>query len=111
MAQSVKYFICFSSVTSSSILSEDSTSFNTSSISTNNEVRVSTRVDNFIPAIVEPVDYENYNHQHHACCGVTSRIENDDSLIEFPDGSNDVDVYVLARKVRTLVPAGPEEDM
>lgn len=53
------------------------------------------------------MDYENYNFHH---CGNNS-IENDDSLMEFPDGSDDVDVYVLSRKVRTLIPAGPEEDM
>lgn len=58
---------------------------------------------------MEPVDYENYL-QHHIC-GDTKSIENDDPLLEFPDGSDDVDVYVLPRKVRTLIPAGPEEDM
>lgn len=91
--------------------SEDSaSSFNTNIIPTNNDQNISTRVDAIIPTIVEPVDYENYNHQNHTCGGSNS-IENDDPLMEFPDGSDDVDVYVLARKVRSLIPAGPEEDI
>lgn len=97
-------FIYFRSVTSSPTLSEDSVSFNTGAVSTGNEARVShvsSRVDNVVPTIVEPVDYENYKNS----------FENDDSLMEFPDGSNDVDVYVLPRKMRTLISAGPEEDM
>jgi len=99
------------SVNSPPKLSEDSaTSFNTNTIPSNNDQNISTRVDTIIPTIVEPVDYENYNHQHHTCGGSNS-IENDDPLMEFPDGSDDVDVYVLARKVRSLIPAGPEEDM
>lgn len=56
---------------------------------------------------MEPVDYENYYHSN---CGGLSGIENDPNL-EFPNGSEDVDVYVLPRKVRTISPAGPEEDM
>jgi len=92
-------------------LSEDTAvSFNANIIPSNNDQNISSRVDAIIPTIVEPVDYENYNHQHHTCGGSNS-IENDDPLMEFPDGSDDVDVYVLARKVRTLIPAGPEEDM
>lgn len=75
-----------------------------------NEAHSSVRgVDSVIPKIVEPIDYENY-HKHHNVSGNNS-IENDDLLIEFPDGSDDVDVYVLPRKVRTLIPPGPEEDM
>jgi len=55
---------------------------------------------------VEPVDYEQYCHAHRRSSdGI------DDAPIEFPEGSEDVDVYVLARKVRTIVPAGPDEDM
>lgn len=100
------------SVTSSSKLSEDSVPFNISAIHTNNsnDQNISTKVDAIIPTIVEPVDYENFNNQHQTCGG-SSSIENDDLLMEFPDGSDDVDVYVLARKVRSLIPAGPEEDM
>lgn len=73
------------------------------------ESSTSFKADN-IPTIVEPVDYENYTHQHHSCVSNNS-IENDDPLMDFPEGSDDVDVYVLPRKVRTLIPAGPEEDM
>jgi len=91
-------------------LSEDSASYNAHTNPINNDQNISTRVDAIIPTIVEPVDYENYIHQHHTCGGSNS-IENDDPLMEFPDGSDDVDVYVLARKVRSLIPAGPEEDM
>lgn len=94
------------SVNSSPRLSEDSASYNAHSIPTNNDQNTSTST--LIPTIVEPVDYENYIHQHHTCGG---SIENDDPLMEFPDGSDDVDVYVLSRKVRSLIPAGPEEDM
>lgn len=76
----------------------------------NNEANSSVRgVDSVILKIVEPIDYENYQ-KHHNASGNHS-IENDDPLFEFPDGSDDVDVYVLARKIRTLIPPGPEEDM
>lgn len=100
-------FVC--SATSSPKFSEDSVPLNTTNSShVNNEANSSARVD-VIPKIVEPVDYENY-HKHHNVSGNNS-IENDDLLVEFPDGSDDVDVYVLSRKVRTLIPPGPEEDM
>lgn len=83
--------------------------FNANTVSPNNEPNVLARLD-IIPTIVEPVDYENYNQQYHTCGGNNS-VESDDPLMDFPDGSDDVDVYVLPRKVRTLIPAGPEEDM
>lgn len=76
--------------------------------STKNKLNTSAKVDSITPTIVEPIDYENY--KHHTCSGINS-VEAHNPLMEFPEGSNDVDVYVLARKVRTLVPAGPEEDM
>lgn len=98
------------SVVSSPKLSEDSTPFNRNTISTNNDPNVSDGVDNIVHTIVEPLDYEQFYHQQHSCSGNNS-IDNDDLLMEFPDGSDDVDVYVLPRKVRTLVSAGPEEDM
>lgn len=90
--------------------SDDSASYNSSNtVTANSEQNSSARITNIAPTIVEPVDYENYL-QHHICGGTTS-IENEDPLLEFPDGTDDVDVYVLPRKVRTLIPAGPEEDM
>lgn len=97
------------SVTSSPKLSEDSASFNTNLTPKNIELSLPSTVDNIIP-IVEPVDYENYYYQNHNCEG-SYNVDHDDPLMEFPEGSNDVDVYVLPRKVRTLIPAGPEEDM
>lgn len=98
------------SINSSPKSSEDTAvSLNANTIPSNDDQNISTRVDAIIPTIVEPVDYENYNQQHHTCG--SNSIENDDPLMEFPDGSDDVDVYVLARKVRALIPAGPEEDM
>lgn len=81
-------------------MSGGSTSFNTNTaqtISDNSSIRVDT------PIIVEPVDYENYYYQNHTCNG--------GQLVEFPEGSNDVDVHLLPRKVRTFVPSSPEEDM
>lgn len=98
------------SVSSYPKLSEDSTPFNTNAISTNDDPNISAEVDNIVHTIVEPLDYEDFYHQHHTCSGNNS-IDNDDLLMEFPDGSDDVDVYVLPRKVRTLVSVGPEEDM
>lgn len=95
------------SVNSSTKLCEDTASNVNLTIS---ETSTSDRIDNIIPTIVEPVNYENYIHQHHASVSNNS-IENDDPLMDFPEGSDDVDVYVLPRKVRTLLPAGPEEDM
>lgn len=92
------------STSPSSKLSE---SFIVNNISINNESTVSARVENIVPTVVEPVDYENYYRSN--CCG-HSGIENESDL-EFPNGSDDVDVYVLPRKVRTISPAGPEEDM
>lgn len=98
------------SVTSTPKSSDDSASYSSSNtVTANSELNSSVRSNNIVPTIVEPVDYENY-HLHHICSG-TNSIENDDPLLEFPDGTDDVDVYVLPRKVRTLVPAGPEEDM
>lgn len=96
------------SVTPSPQLSADPTALN--STTPNNESSGFPRVDSILPTVVEPVDYESYSYQHHTCGGSNS-IENDDPLMEFPDGSDDVDVYVLPRKVRTLLPPGPEEDM
>jgi len=99
------------SVNSPPKLSEDSAgSFNANTIPSINDQNISNRVDAIIPTIVEPVDYENYSQQHHTCGG-SNGIENDDPLMDFPEGSDDVDVYVLARKVRSLIPAGPEENM
>lgn len=64
--------------------------------------------NNAVPTIVEPVDYEqyaSYRHRH------PSDGNDNAPFLQFPEGSDDVDVYVLARKVRTIVPPGPEEDM
>ncbi|XP_025407791.1 dedicator of cytokinesis protein 7 isoform X2 [Sipha flava] len=99
-----------SNVTSTSKSSDDSASNNSSNtVTAHSEPNNFVRINNIAPTIVEPVDYENYL-QHHICSD-TKSIENDDPLLEFPDGSDDVDVYVLPRKVRTLIPTGPEEDI
>lgn len=99
----------FFSFTTPPKLSEDTTSLNTSHTgNAKNKLNTFARVDGIIPTIVEPIDYENYTHR--TCSGING-VEVDDPLMEFPDGSTDVDVYVLARKVRTIIPAGPEEDL
>lgn len=99
----------FFSLTTPPKLSEDTTSLNTSHTgNAKNKQNTPARMDGIIPTIVEPIDYENYTHR--TCIGM-SGVEIDDPVMEFPNGSNDIDVYVLARKVRTIIPAGPEEDM
>lgn len=98
--KSIIIVILIFSVISSPKLSGDSTSFNTNTTQTTPDNYSSISAD--IPIIVEPVDYENYYYQNHS--------RNGGRLVEFPEGSNDVDVYLLPRKVRTLIPAGPEED-